>query len=682
MLVKYSNRFVICFLIFLMSVLSTSIVLAGEGHDVLGVYKGGIAPAKVAAYEDWLGRPVDYVEEFQASDGWAQIEGPDWQLNPWKNSSYKDKLVLTVVMLPNDPETTLEKGAEGEYDHHFVKLAENLVKAGMPNTVLRIGHEFNGGWYRWTATGGREEIFAKYFQRIVTAMRSVSGQNFTFVWNPNVGEKVDLVKAYPGNDYVDVIGIDIYDQSWIPNSYPMPEGLTEEQKLEIWTRTWNDKLTMQYGLNWFADFAKEHNKPLCIPEWGVNIRKDGHGGGDNPYFIQWMHDWMEQNNVIWHIYFDYKAASLNDNHRLASPDTDFPNAAIKFLELWGSDDAIERHKKSVTEYKELVNSLMASVPGGLENLLYDKLDDAVVLMVNSSNAIVKNKAVKIDTNPDVKPIISDGRTLVPVRFISENMDGKVSFDEETSTVTIIIASKAIKFVLGSKEFTINSEAYELEVPAQTINDRTMIPLRAMAEAIGNKVFWDDRGLIVLTFKDNIFDETADKELIDDLINMVLEGKAPVKTEITDKPIDPNKLIGVVSYEKTPRGTKVRAVKATASDVPQPENNPSNTIDGSLDTRWSAEGEQWLQIELEEVAILNCIGMATYLGSQRQLNFEILLSVDGNEWTSVAKGKTSGTTDDVEYYYIDETEAKYVRINANCTDIGTWDSITEVEAYKK
>ena len=97
----------------------------------------------------------------------------------------------------------------------------------------------------------------------------------------------------------------------------------------------------------------------------------------------------------------------------------------------------------------------------------------------------------------------DDRTLVPVRFIAESFGAKVGWDGNTQTVTVESAGKTITLVIDSKKMTVGSETVELDVPAQTINDRTLIPLRAIVEALGKQVFWDERGLIVMSEEKDI-----------------------------------------------------------------------------------------------------------------------------------------------------------------------------------
>ena len=50
-----------------------------------------------------------------------------------------------------------------------------------------------------------------------------------------------------------------------------------------------------YGLNWVAAFAKQHDKPISIPEWGLNETSTNGGGGDDGYFVSHMATWIKAN---------------------------------------------------------------------------------------------------------------------------------------------------------------------------------------------------------------------------------------------------------------------------------------------------------------------------------------------------------------------------------------------------
>ena len=86
--------------------------------------------------------------------------------------------------------------------------------------------------------------------------------------------------------------------------------------------------------------------------------------------------------------------------------------------------------------------------------------------------------------------IVEGRTLVPLRAIFEALGASVEWDNVTRTVTSERGSDVISLTVGADTFYKNDEPIELDVPAQIINDRTMVPARAIAEAYGVGVDWD------------------------------------------------------------------------------------------------------------------------------------------------------------------------------------------------
>ena len=114
---------------------------------------------------------------------------------------------------------SLGQGAAGAYNSYFLTVAQDMVAGGQASSVIRPGWEFNGGWFSWAANG-QAAAFVGYWQQIVTTMRSVPGQDFTFEWNPTAGDQGvgNLANYYPGNAYVDYIGLDLYDQAW--GNYP------------------------------------------------------------------------------------------------------------------------------------------------------------------------------------------------------------------------------------------------------------------------------------------------------------------------------------------------------------------------------------------------------------------------------------------------------------------------------
>ncbi|MBR6652733.1 MAG: copper amine oxidase N-terminal domain-containing protein, partial [Anaerotignum sp.] len=94
-------------------------------------------------------------------------------------------------------------------------------------------------------------------------------------------------------------------------------------------------------------------------------------------------------------------------------------------------------------------------------------------------------------NFDQPPIIKEDRTLVPMRKIFEALDAQVFWDEPSQSVTAISGRDVILFRIGQAGLYKNGElTYTMPVPAQIINDRTLVPLRAVAESLGCEVAWD------------------------------------------------------------------------------------------------------------------------------------------------------------------------------------------------
>ena len=245
---------------------------------------------------------------------------------------------------PKKP-VSLERGAAGDYNAHFRQLAENLVKYGLGDAILRLGWEFNGGWYTWRAKD-KTEAFAGYWRQIVKTMRAVPGaEKLQFCWNPTLGDQqFPADQAWPGDDFVDYVGVDVYDETWNANTYPWPAGTSDADIESRRKKAWDEWLLgSSRGLAFWSKFAHDHGKPLCFPEWGVNRRSDQHGGLDNVLFIERMHAFISDpaNHVAWHSYFDVNAP---DGAHQLSPGagekgepvkSEFPKSAARFKELFG-----------------------------------------------------------------------------------------------------------------------------------------------------------------------------------------------------------------------------------------------------------------------------------------------------------------------------------------------------------
>jgi hypothetical protein len=247
--------------------------------------------SRMAQLSHWLGgADLRVGHTYLPGNRWQDIEGDIRFLESWarwRNERDDRMLVLNVPLQERNEEgisddevrRLLRRGAAGEFDHHFRALAERLVRLKVPDTVLVLGWEMNGTTYTHRC-GPDPQAWKKYWNRIVTTMRSVPGQKFRFDFTPSRGrDAVAWTECYPGDDTVDVIGMDSYDQ---------PAGMSFDQQVKE-----------PYGLQAQVDFAKAHGKPVSYPEWGL------FRNGDNPEYMRRMLEWIVEHKPLYNTLTDY-----------------------------------------------------------------------------------------------------------------------------------------------------------------------------------------------------------------------------------------------------------------------------------------------------------------------------------------------------------------------------------------
>ncbi len=292
--------------------------LLGTGA-ALGVFRGSgdASVTQLPAYEAFLGRPVDVAVDYLGVDNWANQEFPNWQIAAWAKRP-DVRLSLGSIAFPTGG--TWEAAASGAYDGHWRTLGERLVAHGHGDARLRFAHEFNEFFHDYQVNSRNAPLFVQSWRRFVDILRSVPGQQFVFVWNPSLGDTVTFPRpeeAWPGDEYVDQIGLDVYDawyRGWRPGIDPPP---TAQEQDAVWN---SQILDGPRGLRFWRDFARAHGgKPLAFPEWGLQLWQepaDGlwHGGGDDPRFVQRMHDLIGDPawNVAWHSFWEQPGHGVFD----------------------------------------------------------------------------------------------------------------------------------------------------------------------------------------------------------------------------------------------------------------------------------------------------------------------------------------------------------------------------------
>lgn len=210
------------------------------------------------------------------------------------------QLVLALNLIPenlqniNNPTAWEKSCANGKYNSHATVLGTSLVAAGLQNSVIRLGAEMNGVWesdFIGTTTT-EQKLWARCFANEVTGLRKATGEHFLIDWNVNacVGN-YPFKNFYPGNAYVDIVGLDLYDVGC----------LTPKVSL-----TFSQLASEPEGLDGFEAFATAHNKPMSFPEWGLSTIPSG----DDPAYINGMGSTFQKDDFAFESYFEGGGANV------------------------------------------------------------------------------------------------------------------------------------------------------------------------------------------------------------------------------------------------------------------------------------------------------------------------------------------------------------------------------------
>jgi hypothetical protein len=273
--------------------------------DTLGFRAGGglFNEEAFLETEEWLGRDVRFTVQFTGRKSQRDMNGSAFGLLTNTDASideYAERLSLSLTIplgFGNANAQTrtgreqiarnLEAVARGDFDAAYQRVARRLVDAGFGDAILRLGHEFNGAWAPWSSQTNEQAFIAAW--RHVHNVMSEASPDFVFDWTairPTWTEWGPI--AYPGDDYVDIIGLDVYwrvqrgENAWDP---------------ELWRQDFENVMTDHHA------FAVAHDKPVSYPEWGLE-------GADAPQFIDAMHGWFSSlptegpGSLVYHAYFD------------------------------------------------------------------------------------------------------------------------------------------------------------------------------------------------------------------------------------------------------------------------------------------------------------------------------------------------------------------------------------------
>ncbi|MPQ97960.1 hypothetical protein GB931_08490 [Modestobacter sp. I12A-02628] len=271
----------------------------------------------------WRGRPVEVSSTWvDNNDAMVRLT----QLQPGGELDGYDAPLDVAVGAIGDGETWAGAAA-GDYDDRWRESLTNLKGIWGDRTAtmyIRFAHEMNGNWYDWKVTEDDAEDFRAAWIRYRALQQEVfpESQLVFSVNRESVDTGIDWRETFPGAEYVDVLGVDYY------NNFPYVADADD------WASSLDDvdEFGGPKGLDQHLAFAKSVGKPLVVSEWSGNA-----DAGDSPAFIQGMYDFFSKHGGTGpgQLLYEVQYNVGNDDGRwLLYGDTRMPESAALYRELF------------------------------------------------------------------------------------------------------------------------------------------------------------------------------------------------------------------------------------------------------------------------------------------------------------------------------------------------------------
>ena len=304
------------------------------------------------------GNQLDTCQKYSIADnGWGGAYTWDDIAHPTNRGRQKLKvanckyLIYALRIIPqshnaysSNCKTYIATGNTTQFDSYYRSMAEELAASAPDFMVIRVGWELNDN-FPWSIakcdTTEKVNGYKNTHRKIVDMLRtafSKRGKKFMVSWNfvRDAGAlKRPLTEMYPGDSYVDTIGLDYYDKkfaNW---------GLNNSTDAKFKEMASRGTASKPFGIYRWYDFAMSMKKPLSIDEWGVWNSNETFAGGDNPVYIRNMYAFFNSHKgdtvqtskgrvpaIAFEIYFN------EHKHKLGTSLN--PNASAAYRELWRS----------------------------------------------------------------------------------------------------------------------------------------------------------------------------------------------------------------------------------------------------------------------------------------------------------------------------------------------------------
>lgn len=384
----------------------------------------------------------------EVGEGFAEIfniNGVDYLYNKWGNLSTN----------PTPYDESLSNSMFDDYiitDEYY--LVRDCSKSGafvayFPNNTFDIydknmnllhSEDFGGGVYVVDMGYADGVFYAKYREKYEITKDDNGNEIYTRLYGP------DKATQWQEERFVTVKSIDMI--TWTETDEEIPRS--------------NSVSNVKYGMTTVTDGTMKN----------VNYES-----GQNGYFYE---------TKLGDIFLFSERENEDSAGKIKS--FCFTNDNVYFVKVDAPEEFAKRY--DYIDAYEYGDEIIISMPSNVDYCTISSPEEIYKQIEEKKNApyvVMNNNVLGFET----PPVIENDYILVPMRFLFEQMGADVEWDQETMTATATMNNTAVAFSINDTNAEVNGAAATMDVPARLINDKTMVPLRFLSEEMGYTVTWNE-----------------------------------------------------------------------------------------------------------------------------------------------------------------------------------------------
>ncbi|MCG0279052.1 MAG: hypothetical protein L5656_11120, partial [Thermanaeromonas sp.] len=415
---------------------------------------------------------------------YAHIYGPGEVFLPWDTIHKVQEVPGAGLVLALEPNC----GLDGLREEDILDIAWQLGELNIP-VFLRFASEMNmEGTNQWH---GDPQKYVFWFRKVASIMREYA-PNVAMVWNPfdivqPEGVKAGALSYYPGDTYVDWVGVNFYSDYYLSGRADQPgAGIDPLQRLDYWYRMFAGRKPLMVG-----EFGIAHTalKPYQedVSRWAANyIRK----------FYSTLPILYPRVKAV--VYFD-----LNESDPL------YTQAKVSDYRLSDKEEVLRAYREAIASPYYLEQVGQSSTASSYRELNEgEKLNGEVILgayakiydpFISRVEYYLDGRLIARTSTPPYLAKVDFSRAYGPVSLEVKVFDSQ---GREAFSQAYLVEGRGIPaavFTLGEKRYTSRGETKEMDVAPFTYEGRTFVPLRFLAQALGvpgEGIFWDEKERLV------------------------------------------------------------------------------------------------------------------------------------------------------------------------------------------